>query len=55
MRDDVDFIIVTYKQNEALDEAIVQALERRKHNKNWWRVYGEGQIGELEGLVSQSR
>lgn len=50
-RDDVDFIIVTYKQNEALDEAIVQALERRKHNKNWWRVYGEGQIGELEGLV----
>lgn len=51
VRDDVDFIIVTYKQNEALDEAIVQALERRKHNKNWWRVYGEGQIGELEGLV----
>lgn len=51
VRDDVDFIIVTYKQNEALDEAIVQALERRKHNKNWWRVYGEGQIGGLEGLV----
>lgn len=51
VRDDVDFIIVTYKQNEALDKAIVQALERRKHNKNWWRVYGEGQIGELEGLV----
>lgn len=51
VRDDVDFIIVTYKQNEALDDAIVQALERRKHNKNWWRVYGEGQIGELEGLV----
>lgn len=51
VRDDVDFIIVTYKQNEALDEAIVQALERRKNNKNWWRVYGEGQIGELEGLV----
>ena len=51
VRDDVDFIIVTYKQNEALDDAIVQALERRRHNKNWWRVYGEGQIGELEGLV----
>lgn len=51
VRDDVDFIIVTYKQNEALDEAIVQALERRKNNKNWWRVYGMGEIGELEGLV----
>lgn len=50
-RDDVDFIIVTYKQNEALDLSIVDALERRKNNKNWWRVYGEGQIGELEGLV----
>lgn len=50
-RDDVDFIIVTYKQNEALDRSIVDALERRKNNKNWWRVYGEGQIGELEGLV----
>lgn len=50
-RDDVDFIIVTYKQNEALDRSIVDALERRKGNKNWWRVYGEGQIGELEGLV----
>lgn len=50
-RDDVDFIIVTYKDNEALDPNIVKALEMRKENKNWWRVYGEGQIGELEGLV----
>ena len=50
-RDDVDFIIVTYKDNEALDPNIVKALELRKGNKNWWRVYGEGQIGELEGLV----
>lgn len=50
-RDDVDFTVITYKQNEALDTAIVGALERRKNNKNWWRVYGEGQIGELEGLV----
>lgn len=47
----VDFIICTYKDNEALDPNIVKSIERRKGNKNWWRVYGEGQIGELEGLV----
>ncbi len=50
-RDDVDFIITTYKDNEALEESIVKKIELRKPNKNWWRVYGEGQIGELEGLV----
>ena len=50
-RDDIDFIILTYKDNEALDESIVKKIEQRKPNKNWWRVYGEGQIGELEGLV----
>lgn len=50
-RDDVDFIIATYKDNEALEESIVAKIEARKDNKNWWRVYGEGQIGELEGLV----
>lgn len=50
-RDDVDFIILTYKDNEALDEQIVRAIELRKPNTNWWRVYGMGEIGELEGLV----
>lgn len=47
----VDFVICTYKDNEALDPNIVKSIERRKSNKNWWRVYGEGQIGELQGLV----
>lgn len=50
-KEDIDFIICTYKDNEALNENIVKSIERRKDNKNWWRVYGEGQIGELEGLV----
>lgn len=48
---DVDFITLTYKDNEALDQRIVQAIESRKHNKNWWRVYGEGQLGEIEGKI----
>lgn len=50
-KQDVDFIISTYKDNEALDENIVKAIESRKGNKNWWRVYGMGEIGELDGLV----
>lgn len=50
-QEDTDFIICTYKDNEALNENIVRSIERRRNNQNWWRVYGEGQIGELEGLV----
>lgn len=37
---DVDFLTLTYKDNEALDQSIVEAIESRKHNKNWWAVYG---------------
>jgi phage terminase large subunit len=50
-RDDVDFIILTYKDNEALDEAIIKAIEQRKNRKGWWQVYGEGQLGEVEGKI----
>ena len=50
-RDDVDFLILTYKDNEALPKEIVDAIERRKSNKSWWRVYGEGQVGEVEGRI----
>ncbi len=46
-----DFLILTYKDNEALPEAIVKDLESRKGNAAWWRVYGEGLVGELEGRV----
>jgi phage terminase large subunit len=41
-----DFIIVTYKDNEALPETIVKELESRRNNKAFWQVYGEGKIGE---------
>jgi phage terminase large subunit len=49
--DDVEFLILTYKDNEALEPAIVKEIESRKNNKNWWRVYGEGKRGEVEGRV----
>lgn len=50
-RDDVDFIILTYKDNEALSPEIIQSIEARKGRKGWWQVYGEGQLGEVEGKI----
>lgn len=52
-RTDVDFLKVTYQDNEALDEATRQAIEMRRGDgtSNWWRVYGLGEIGSLEGNV----
>jgi len=55
---DADFIILTYKDNEALDESIVKQIEKNKEKAktsnfwaNWWKVYGEGQVGSLEGVI----
>lgn len=50
-RDDVDHAIITYRDNEALDESIVRSIEQRKSNKAWWQVYGEGQVGEIETRI----
>ena len=50
-RDDVDFLTLTYKDNEALDELTVREIESHKGNKNWWRVYGLGLLGEVEGRI----
>lgn len=50
-RDDVDHIILTYKDNEALSLEIVRSIEQRKNRKGWWKVYGEGQLGEVEGKI----
>lgn len=50
-KDNVDFLILTYKDNEALDKAIIESIESRKNDKNWWAVYGLGQLGEAEGRI----
>jgi len=50
-RDDVDHIILTYKDNEALEESIVKSIEQRKDRKDWWQVFGLGLLGELEGKI----
>ena len=55
---EADFIILTYKDNQALDEGIVQQIEKNRlkaktstYWRNWWKVYGLGEIGMLEGVI----
>ena len=50
-RDDVEELTLTYIDNEALDKSIVASIEKRKNRPNWWRVYGLGQLGELEEKI----
>lgn len=46
-------IVSTYKDNRFLTQAQVEDIEKGKKNANWWRVYGLGQTGQLEGVVYQ--
>ena len=55
---DSDFVILTYKDNEALDRGIVEQIEKNKEKaatssywQNWWNVYGLGLVGSLEGVI----
>jgi phage terminase large subunit len=48
---DCEFIILTYKDNEGCPEEIKKSIEARKNRKGWWQVYGEGQLGEVEGKI----
>jgi len=55
---DTEMIVLTYKDNEALDLSLVREIEKAKEKAitsqywaNWWRVYGLGEIGNLEGVI----
>jgi phage terminase large subunit len=50
-RTDCEHLILTYRDNEALDQRIIESIEQRKDRKGWWLVYGEGQLGEVEGKI----
>lgn len=56
--EDVEWLTLTYKDNEALDKSIIREIEKAKEKAktsnywaNWWKVYGLGQLGSLEGVV----
>lgn len=58
------FIVLTYKDNEALPDSQLERLMYKKHlaekeeteqsdsnrHRNWWNVYGLGLTGKIEGL-----
>lgn len=54
-REDIDFITLTYKDNEALlvepGQVTIKEIESHMHNKAWWQVYGLGQLGDIEGKI----
>lgn len=50
-RNDIEHITLTYLDNEALGQSIVDSIEQRKDRKGWWKVYGLGQLGEVEGKI----
>lgn len=50
-RDDCEHLILTYKDNEALDYSIIKSIESRMDRVGWWKVYGLGELGEVEGKI----
>lgn len=44
----------TYKDNPYLTKEQVGAIEKNRDDANWWRVYGEGETGGVEGNVYPS-
>lgn len=55
---DAEMIILTYKDNEALDSELVKEIEKARERAkestywaNWWKVYGLGQIGIIDGVI----
>lgn len=50
--EDVVFIRSTYLDNEFNDPQVIKSIEsRRDKDPNWWRVYGLGEVGAIEGII----
>src|SRR3990167_9972469 len=50
-RVDVESLKLIYSDNEGLTKAEVDEIESHRGNKSWWRVYGEGELGEVESMI----
>lgn len=51
-RIDHDFITLTYLDcKDVLPKSIVESIESKKDKTQWWKVYGLGQLGEVEGRI----
>ena len=55
---DISRVVLTYKDNEALEPSIVKEIEKARERAktssywaNWWKVYGLGQQGVVEGII----
>jgi phage terminase large subunit len=55
---DAGFVVLTYRDNEALPDTIRADIESAQTKAatstywaNWWKVYGLGEIGSLQGVI----
>lgn len=51
VKDNCITIVTTYKDNEFLSPEQVAEIEDNKDDERWWKVYGEGKVGTLEGVI----
>jgi phage terminase large subunit len=50
-RESTELIHSTYRDNPFLSAEQIAEIESNKSDANWWRVYGEGETGSVEGLI----
>lgn len=50
-RPDCRLVHSTYKDNPFLSPEQIREIESNQSDVNWWRVYGLGLVGQLEGLI----
>lgn len=50
-KDNCILIRSTYKDNPFLSALQIQEIEDNKSDANWWKVYGQGIEGTLDGLI----
>jgi len=53
-RSECAYIHSTFKDNPFLSLRIVESILRHKNSPYWWKVYGEGEVGQLEGAIFQN-